>query len=80
MPRGAAAFETESDDEAHVTDRILDEYWQFCDEKGLHCELEIPPSAHKLNSRGPDQVYSPTCGDDRVAVAVVPCVSDANMA
>lgn len=48
MQRGTEAFETESDDDAHVIDRIVDEYWQFCYEKGLHRELEITPSAHKL--------------------------------
>jgi hypothetical protein len=48
VQRGTAAFKTECDDEAHVIDRILDEYWQFCDEKGLHRELDITPSAHKL--------------------------------
>jgi hypothetical protein len=49
VQRGTAAFVTESDDEAHVIDRILDEYWRFRDEKDLHRELEITPSAHKLN-------------------------------
>lgn len=45
--RGLDAFKTNSDDEAHLIDRILDEYWQFCDEKGLHRELDITPAAHK---------------------------------
>jgi len=48
VQRGTAAFKTRSDDEAHVIDRIVDEYWQFCDEMGRHREYEITPSAHKL--------------------------------
>jgi len=47
VQRGTAALKTGFDDEAHMIDRILDEYWQFCDEKGLYRELEITPSAHK---------------------------------
>lgn len=45
--RGIEAFKTGCDDEAHVIDRILDEYWNFCSEKDLHRKLEITPSAHK---------------------------------
>src|SRR4051812_21765554 len=46
--RGVAAFRTELDDEATLIDRILDEYWGFCDEQGLYCELDVTAAAHKL--------------------------------
>ncbi len=48
VERGTSAFQTEFDTEARLIDRILDEYWEYCDQKGLYRKLDITPSAHKL--------------------------------
>lgn len=44
---GIAALAVSSCSEADLVDRVVDEYWNFCDMNGLHREKDITPSAHK---------------------------------
>ncbi len=46
---GASALAVSSSSEADLIDRVVDEYWNFCDMKGLYRERDITPSAHKWN-------------------------------
>lgn len=52
--RGIAALEIASSKEADLIDRLVDEYWNFCDLNGLHREKDITRSAHKWYRYAPD--------------------------
>lgn len=52
--RGIAALETASSKEADLIDRLVHEYWSFCDLNGLHREKDITRSAHKWYRYAPD--------------------------
>jgi len=45
--RGRSAMDVASDEEAHLVDRAVDEYWGFCMDTGRLEETDITPSAHK---------------------------------
>ena len=44
---GVEALAVSACSEADLIDRVVDEYWNFCDMKGLYQERDITPSAHK---------------------------------
>jgi len=44
---GAKALRASSRAEANLIDRVVDEYWNFCDIKALYGARDITPSAHK---------------------------------
>lgn len=52
--RGIVALETTSSKEADLIDRLVDEYWSFCDLNGLHRDKDITRSAHKWYRYAPD--------------------------
>lgn len=46
--RGSLALKAETDEEARLIDRLVHEYWNFCDITGLHYDKDVTPSALKL--------------------------------